>query len=295
MSYFFQFTLHDLRVSFLSPTSILQLRLTFKMALQAPEQRCVKEKDNERYAALSKLNRDANNYLQPNTVHLCIFGIEDVSFFQQIIHILRYKRSIPQRAHWISQVKTIEDAIKFYKAAAGHCHCHASSEGKARRIQFKIINSFLTEDVYNHKSIKYSNIIQNYPYKDYYWYLRTNYGYHGPNGVYAYGHNVPAVAAGNIGVNTTEQREEKYSIDIYDDDDEDTERFTLRTNHILMADAFIIFYDVRYQSELQKVQKYLDEIFKMKGYDKLLQKVKKDEMCLFPVYIIGINGDIRAF
>ena len=54
----------------------------------------------------------------------------------------------------------------------------------------------------------------------------------------------------------------------------------------------LLFSDTRYQSELQKVQKYLDEIFEMKGYDKLLQTVKNDEMCLFPVYIIGINWDI---
>ena len=70
--------------------------------------------------------------------------------------------------------------------------------------------------------------------------MRANYGAHGPNGVYSYPpYNIPSAVSGNITVDTTEQKEEKYSIDV--DDDQHIERVTLRTKHILMADAFIIF------------------------------------------------------
>ena len=47
------------------------------------QQDWVKVDENERYATLSKINRDENHFLLPNTVHLCLFGIEDVSSFQQ--------------------------------------------------------------------------------------------------------------------------------------------------------------------------------------------------------------------
>ena len=44
-------------------------------------------------------------------------------------------------------------------------------------------------------------------------------------------------------------------------------------------------------TDIPDVKRYLDEIFKMKGYDKLLDKVRKDEMCLFPIELIGIIID----
>eukprot|EP01084_Bolivina_argentea_P110877 197933_1 len=66
----------------------------------------------------------------------------------------------------------------------------------------------------------------------------------------------------------------------------------MEIKHILAADSFMIVYDVRFVDELDTVKEYLNKIFDIKGYNKLIQKMKQDEMCFFPITLIGINKDI---
>ena len=228
-------------------------------------------------------------------VALCLFGVEDVSLLQKVTHVIRWGYSIRNESDWRSQINNSQDAIKFYKNCAARFRLTSSAKGKHCTIQYEIINSFLTEDVYNDKSIKYSNIIQNRPYQNYVTYLRTiaNVNYDGT--YYGVAHAPYTYGIANLAINTN-QIQDEIKEDSYTINDDlkkiENERMTLRTKHILAADAFIIICDCRYQSELDKVKKYLDEIFKIKGYDKLLPKVRNDEMCLFPIAVFGINWDV---
>eukprot|EP01084_Bolivina_argentea_P151436 264308_1 len=74
----------------------------------------------------------------------------------------------------------------------------------------------------------------------------------------------------------------------YDSDVKDT----LQTRHIKNAHGFIIAYDVRFMDGFKSIKNHLDIIYKIKGYDKLLSKLKIDQMCFFPVILLGINGDL---
>ena len=85
----------------------------------------------------------------------------------------------------------------------------------------------------------------------------------------------------------SEEREEKYAMDDLH------HHTTLLTRHITEADAFIIVYDVRFIEELEKIKIWLNKIFKIKGYDKLLDTMKQDGMCFFPITLMGINNKLE--
>lgn len=74
----------------------------------------------------------------------------------------------------------------------------------------------------------------------------------------------------------------------YDEND------TLERKHILDADCFIIVYDIRFQQSLKKIEFYLQKIFEIKGYDKMMKKMRRDQMCNFPVSIMGINETLKS-
>ena len=78
-----------------------------------------------------------------------------------------------------------------------------------------------------------------------------------------------------------------------DEKDEEMKRneMTLKMKHILEAEGYIILYDVSDQDSLNKVKNYLDTIFGLKGYNKIKEKLKSDEMCFFPICIIGLNEE----
>ena len=40
---------------------------------------------------------------------------------------------------------------------------------------------------------------------------------------------------------------------------------------------------------LQKTKKYIDRIFRVRGYDQRLSVMKRDQMCSFPVSLVGLN------
>eukprot|EP01084_Bolivina_argentea_P142867 250946_1 len=77
-----------------------------------------------------------------------------------------------------------------------------------------------------------------------------------------------------------------------DQQTEEKKDISLKTQHILDADGFMIVYDSRYPDSLDKSKKYLNQIFTIKGYDKLLETMKHDHMCFFPITLIGINKQL---
>ena len=224
---------------------------------------------------------------------LCVFGVEDLGLRQQFLHVIRTGYRIYRPSYWndswrfnywpqTSQINNINDAIRHYKSAP-FTQYHPVQ--RLNGVTCHFINSYLTEEAYNDESIKYSNIIQmnDYPVTNYWIYF--SYGMNGDPRYYR-NQNANANQTANVNANSDEkdQEEQKYA------DDED-EKITLRTKHIMASHGFMIVYDVRYQSELDKVKKYLDEIFEMKGYNKMIDKLRRDEMCLFPVSLVGINMD----
>ena len=93
-------------------------------------------------------------------------------------------------------------------------------------------------------------------------------------------------AAQDSEVVQSEGCEEKYVTE------DNNQHMTLQTKHIIKADAFIIVYDVRFIEELEKIKIWLDKIFIIKGYDKLLDTMENDGMCFFPITLMGINKNV---
>ena len=141
-------------------------------------------------------------------------------------------------------------------------------------LKFQIINSFLTETIYNHESMKYAKMHD----------IKRNYRYERMR-FFLY----PTVAQNANGNNGNNDHEEKYEHK-YNESDKDAQ--TLRMQHLLSADGFIIVYDVRDQTELIKVRKYLQEIFELKGYDKYRKALNENKLSLFPITLMGINHEI---
>ena len=166
------------------------------------------------------------------------------------------------------KIREINDAIKYYKGISIKFSGYVFSRNDIWYANAQIINPFLTEQAYKLPSIKYSDIIYNYQHQSYYTLQQ----------VYAASMNQS---------NNDADLEGKYE----NTDEDNFGKMTLRTKHILAAHAFMIVYDITKPAELTKVKRYLDEIFEMKGYDKLHQKMKDDGMCLFPVLLVGVNLD----
>ena len=235
------------------------------------------------------------NEIEKNGIcKMCIFGIEDLELRQQFLHVIRHGYRFPRRSYWnhnftvnvwpqTSQINNVNDAITHYKS--GQLMFYGSAP-RLNSVRCHIINSFLTEEVYNDESIKYSNIIKSHEYPTIGYWVYFAYAMNGNPRYYINQNDNTANTQTNID-EKDEEEEQKYA-----NDDDKNEKITLRTKHIMAADGFMIVYDVRYQSELDKVKKYLDEIFEMKGYNKMIDKLRKDEMCLFPVSLVGINMDL---
>ena len=206
----------------------------------------------------------------------CVFGIDDFKKCSPFLRVWRRQNRVYKDPYSWEKLENIDDAIKHHKAAP-FTFITWTWRNDLNRVDCHIINSFLTENIYTHKSIKYSNIIQNHQYSTFTEF--REFLQYGTNPWYNNNHN--------NNDHDDEEKEQKYS----NNDQEEHKQDTLRTKHIMAADAFMIVYDIRYQKELDKVRQYLDEIFEMKGYDKLLEKVRNDEMCLFPISLIGVNWD----
>ena len=63
---------------------------------------------------------------------------------------------------------------------------------------------------------------------------------------------------------------------------------------IFAADAFIIVYDTRFGDHFEKIPFYLDKIFKIKGFNEEMNRMKQDEMCFFPIMLMGINDGLET-
>ena len=64
---------------------------------------------------------------------------------------------------------------------------------------------------------------------------------------------------------------------------------SLEMQHLNDAECFMIIYDMMDSDSLQKTKKYIDRIFKVRGYDQRLSEIKRDQMCSFPVSLVGLN------
>ena len=210
--------------------------------------------------------RATNIYMYPK-ITSCLFGIDDCKQYQHFLYAWRSNDRIAKSFPYLPG--DMKSAIKCYQSVEVTNSMDVRHKG-LYTVSCQIINAFLTESAYKHSLVKYSNIIQNYQYQNFFEFFR-------------YTRQNPQFFNDN---NDDAKDDEKY-----DNDGEDQKMDTLRTKHIMTADAFMIVYDIRYQKELDKVKRYLDEIFKMKGYNKLLDKVREDEMCFFPISLIGINWD----
>ena len=66
---------------------------------------------------------------------------------------------------------------------------------------------------------------------------------------------------------------------------------TLEMRHLMEAESFFIVYDMRNTQSLEDTKKYIQRIFRVKGFDEELSKMKRDQMCTFPISLIGVNRD----
>ena len=127
----------------------------------------------------------------------------------------------------------------------------------------QFINPYLTDDAYHHPSLNDNTIIPSI----------VNVG---TNGLVS--NNVRDDSKDSVESN--ELKEEKL---------EDPHPDSLEMRHLMEAECFMIVYDMRNMESLEKTQKYIQRIFRVKGYNKELSKLKKDQMCTFPISLVGIN------
>ena len=126
------------------------------------------------------------------------------------------------------------------------------AKGFSGRFKVKFINPFLTDDAYQHPSIIHSSGAQS-PISSM---LEAAAGFNGDD---------------------VEAKESEF----------DPESLEMR--HLMEADSFMIVYDMRDVQSLEKTKKYIQRIFRVRGYDETLSKMKRDEMCTFPISLVGIN------
>ena len=201
--------------------------------------------------------------------NIVMLGIEDINVLYKCIGIWHLRQRMYDNHYWFRQhsIQTIEDMITLHTVGPLYHTLYASRSPTGNPVKFYIINSFLTESIYNHESIKYENMddIKSKHVVDH---MRD----------YMPGSYMPF----------TKHIIKQKSAEMKHNEDQ----LTLRMQHLLAADAFMIFYDVRYQSELIKVKEYLDEIFELKGYNEIKKKLIKNGLALFPISLIGINNEI---
>eukprot|EP01084_Bolivina_argentea_P102368 183399_1 len=205
---------------------------------------------------------------------VAIFGIEHVPLAHDFMQVLIYNEVLDNRdRHNYSTVDTIENTIKYYKSTkiVVESWLYSNIHRDGGFIKQHVLNPFLTQEAYNHKAIQYSDILESYTLN------RTDFINHS-----RYGQSFDDYST-NI-----DEKEEKY----YKTTD-DINNIPLKRKHIMEADAFMILYDVRYQNELNKTTNLLNEIFEVKGYDKLLDKLQKDQMCFFPISLIGVQHNYQ--
>eukprot|EP01084_Bolivina_argentea_P162826 283315_1 len=240
--------------------------------------------------------------LDTNTFSVAIFGFDDILLSHQFIEVLISSELQHNRQQWIYTINNIEDTIKYYQAAPISFEPrvekhHRKHPDKGYYIKVNVLNPYLTEEAYNHKSIKYSDTIKTYQYTDVYDFIRNGNlrRFNFDNYLHALHHNNTDIKTDTS--NGKEEEDEKYLINNdeicnIDDENINKDKVTLRTKYILEADSFMICYDVRYQTYLNRIRTYLDEIFMLKEYDKLLDEFKQNRMCFFPVTLVGINLDL---
>lgn len=215
--------------------------------------------------------------------NIVLIGIEDIKLLHKVIGVLYLRNRMYDDDQWFTTrpITGKQDMIFFHKIAPVHQFFWGDSSRSEDGIKFRIINSFITEHMYNSRSIKYLNmddIHRNYQYENVRRYIRAM-------NIAPIGHHPAPTANTNTAAND-EKQEYKEMDDVKDHDQ------TLRMQHFMAADGFMIVYDVRDQTELIKVRRYLDEIFELKGYNQFRKKLNENKLCFFPVTLIGINHEI---